>query len=202
MKKGRRLLAGLLLAAVAAALCRASAGAADPPVLSAESAILVEAETGRVLVAQNAREERAMASTTKIMTALIALEQPELDSYFTVDAEAIRVEGSSMGLREGDRVTLRTLAAGMLLASGNDAANAAAVRIGRMIPWFVEMMNARAAELGMTQTHFETPPARRGGALLDRLRSGAARPGGDCKRRFSRPLLGRTAAAAVRQSPL
>ena len=156
-KKGRRLLAGLLLAAVAAALCRASAGAADPPVLSAESAILVEAETGRVLVAQNAHEERAMASTTKIMTALIALEQPELDSYFTVDAEAIRVEGSSMGLREGDRVTLRTLAAGMLLASGNDAANAAAVRIGRMIPWFVEMMNARAAELGMTQTHFETP---------------------------------------------
>lgn len=62
-----------------------------------------------------------------------------------------------MGLREGDQVSLRTLAAGMLLASGNDAANAAAVRIGKIIPWFVEMMNEKAAELGMLQTSFETP---------------------------------------------
>ena len=155
---GLRLLCGVLLAVVFSMLIRWS-GAAEtmPPELSAASAVLIDGTTGRVLFEKNAHEERAMASTTKIMTALITLEQPDLDAMFTVDAEAIRVEGSSMGLREGDQVSLRTLAAGMLLASGNDAANAAAVRIGKIIPWFVEMMNEKAAELGMLQTSFETP---------------------------------------------
>ena len=76
----------------------------------------MEMETGRVLAGQDIHERLAMASTTKIMTALLTLEQPDLDTYFTVDAKAILVEGSSMGLLPGDQVTLRGLAVGMLLA--------------------------------------------------------------------------------------
>lgn len=124
---------------------------------SAQSAILIEASTGKVLYAKNENEHRAMASTTKIMTAMLTLEQPNLDEYFVVDPEAIKVEGSSMGLMEGDSVSLRTLAYGMLLPSGNDAANAAAKQIGGTIEAFVEMMNQRAMELGLNDTHFVTP---------------------------------------------
>ena len=124
---------------------------------SAKSAILIEVSTGQVLYAKNATERRAMASTTKIMTAMLTLEQPHLDEYFVVDPEAIKVEGSSMGLMEGDSVSLRVLAYGMLLPSGNDAANAAAKKIGGTEEAFVEMMNVRAQELGLNDTHFVTP---------------------------------------------
>jgi D-alanyl-D-alanine carboxypeptidase (penicillin-binding protein 5/6) len=125
--------------------------------VGAKAALVMEARTGRVLFAQNEQEKLPIASTTKIMTTLITLEQPNLDEIFEVDSNAIRVEGSSMGLREGDLVSLRALAVGMLLHSGNDAANAAAVRIAGSIPAFVEMMNQKAKELGMHNTSFETP---------------------------------------------
>lgn len=124
---------------------------------SAKGAVLIEASSGRVLAEQNCHERLPNASTTKIMTALITLEQPELDDPFVVDNDAIKVEGSSMGLIEGDEVTLRTLAWGMLLSSGNDAANAAAVRIAGSIDAFCEMMNQKAAALGMKDTHFSSP---------------------------------------------
>jgi len=125
--------------------------------VSAASAILIEAETGRVVFEKDAYERRPMASTTKIMSTLIALEQGNLDEYFTVDSEAIKVEGSSMGLREGDSVSLRTLCYGMMLPSGNDAANAAAVRISGSVEKFVELMNKKADELGLEDTNFVTP---------------------------------------------
>lgn len=141
------------------AVCLASgvvpARAADQPSVSAASAILVETESGRVLFAKNAQEPRAMASTTKIMTALLALEQP--DREITITEEMIRAEGSSMGLRAGDRLSLHELAAGMLSVSGNDAANAAAIAIDGSLSAFAARMNRRAAELGLTQTHFVTP---------------------------------------------
>ena len=92
--------------------------------VGAKAAVVMEAQTGALLFAQEPHKELAMASTTKIMTALLTLEQPNLDEEFIVDPEAIRVEGSSMGLQEGDTVTLRNLAGGMLTASGNDAAGA------------------------------------------------------------------------------
>lgn len=133
------------------------AGAAEMPEISAKAAVVMEAVTGRVVLAQNEEERLPMASTTKIMTALLTLEQSGLDTPFVVDPEAIRVEGSSMGLVEGAEVTLRTLAAGMLLASGNDAANAAAVKIAGSIPDFAILMNQKAAELGLADTNFETP---------------------------------------------
>ena len=116
---------------------------------SAKAAVLIEATTGRILYAKNENTELPMASTTKIMSAMLTLEQENLDEYFTVDPQAIKVEGSSMGLVEGDQVTLRILAYGMLLPSGNDAANTAAVRIGGTTEAFVEMMNQRAADLGL-----------------------------------------------------
>lgn len=124
---------------------------------SARSAIVIDSATGEILYEQNAYEKLPMASTTKIMTALIALESGSLDEEFAVDSEAIKVEGSSMGLCEGDIVSMRDLVCGMLLPSGNDAANAAAVRISGSIDEFVGLMNERAAEMGLENTHFVTP---------------------------------------------
>lgn len=130
---------------------------AEPEDITAESAILINADTGEVLYEKNSDEKRAMASTTKIMTAILTLEAGQLDKRFTVDSMAIRVEGTSMGLQEGDIVTRRALCYGMLLPSGNDAANAAAVNISGSISAFAEKMNQKAAEIGMNDTHFVTP---------------------------------------------
>lgn len=131
--------------------------AAEPPNVSAKGCVLMDAQTGQVVFAQNEQEKRPMASTTKIMTTLLTLESGSLDAPFIVDSEAIHVEGSSMGLCEGDTVTRRALCAGMLLPSGNDGANAAAISVGGNIDQFLEMMNARAKQIGMTRSYFATP---------------------------------------------
>jgi len=144
-------------AALALALIPGVHAAAAPEGISAVSAIVMEAQTGTVLYEKNADEHRAMASTTKIMTALLTIEAGDPDREFTVDPLAIRVEGTSMGLREGDRVSRRDLLYGILLPSGNDAANAAAVSVAGSIPAFVERMNERAQQLGLSDTHFVTP---------------------------------------------
>ncbi|MDD3194077.1 MAG: D-alanyl-D-alanine carboxypeptidase [Oscillospiraceae bacterium] len=129
----------------------------EPSGIDAGAYILMEMESGRMLAGRNIHDRLAMASTTKIMTALLTLEQPDLDAYFTVDAKAILVEGSSMGLLPGDRVSLRGLAVGMLLHSGNDSAGAAAAKVGGTVEGFVAMMNERAAQMGLADTHFATP---------------------------------------------
>lgn len=134
-----------------------TAYAADPPELSAKSAIVMNGDTLGVIYGKNESARRAMASTTKIMTALITLEAGDLDTPFIADSMAIRVEGTSMGLREGDTVTRRALAYGMLLPSGNDAANAAAVNIAGSLSAFAELMNKRAERIGMKDTHFVNP---------------------------------------------
>ena len=133
------------------------AAASEKPAVSAKGCVVIDALSGDVLYAQNESLRLPMASTTKIMSAYIALQQEGLDAPFMVDSEAIKVEGSSMGLQEGDTVTLRTLVCGMLLPSGNDAANAAAVRTAGSIPAFVNMMNEYAVEMGLENTHFVTP---------------------------------------------
>ena len=130
---------------------------ADVPEVSAKAFVLLDAQSGQVVCGDHAEEKRPMASTTKIMTVLLTLESGELDRPFTVDSEAIRTEGSSMGLQEGDTVTKRALCAGMLLPSGNDAANATAVAVAGEQSAFLDMMNRRAAELGMTHTCFASP---------------------------------------------
>ena len=125
---------------------------------SAQAAILIDLDNGRVYYEKNADAVLPMASTTKIMTALVVLESGmNLDEYFTVDSSAIMVEGSSMGLQKGDKVTLRALCYGMLLPSGNDAANAAAVRVAGTVDNFCRMMNERAKEMGLENTNFQTP---------------------------------------------
>ena len=146
-----------VLAALAAAAGISVTAVAAPENISAVSAIVIEADTGTALWEKNADEHRAMASTTKIMTALLTIEAGGLDREFTVDPLAILVEGTSMGLREGDRVSRRDLLYGILLPSGNDAANAAAVSVSGSIGAFVELMNSRAQELGLSNTHFVTP---------------------------------------------
>lgn len=136
----------------------ASAAASGPPGLSAVSAILVDGESGRVLFEQNAREERSIASITKLMTALVAAESAEsLEEEVTIRPEWTGIEGSSIYLRAGETVSLETLLYGLLLNSGNDAAVAVAGHCAGDVDAFVERMNARAAELGMKQTHFTNP---------------------------------------------
>lgn len=127
--------------------------------LSAQSAVVLSGGTGAVLFEKDAYTPRPIASTTKIMTALLALEAAQKlgDPVVSITREMVAVEGSSMGLREGDEISLTGLAAGMLLASGNDAANAAAIYLAGSPQAFAEQMNRRALELGMENTHFVTP---------------------------------------------
>lgn len=125
---------------------------------SASSAILMEAESGRILYEQNSHEPRLIASITKLMTALVALESGcGLQNVITVLKEAVGVEGSSIYLREGEEITLEALIYGMLLHSGNDAAMAVAIHCGGSAEQFVAAMNQKAEELGMTNSHFENP---------------------------------------------
>lgn len=123
----------------------------------AKAAILMEKETGRVLLAHNAREKLPMASTTKVMTALLALEEGNLDDVVTTGRNAYGVPGTSIYLSLGERITLRDLLYGLMLASGNDAAVAIAEHIGGDVATFCAMMTQRAAELGCTDTAFQTP---------------------------------------------
>lgn len=129
------------------------------PEVSAQSAVVLTADTGAVLFEKDGHTPRPVASTTKIMTALLALEaaQEQGDPLVDITQEMVAVEGSSMGLQAGDSISLTGLAAGMLLASGNDAANAAALYLDGSLESFTARMNQRAAALGMEDTHFVTP---------------------------------------------
>lgn len=135
----------------------AQSGVADALGLSARYAVLIDADTAQVLYAKDCDAQAPMASTTKIMTALLLLEAGEPDFSFAVTDEMVRVEGTSMGLRAGDNVSRYALACGMLLASGNDAAQAAAVHLAGSLTEFALRMNERAQEIGMTRTNFVTP---------------------------------------------
>lgn len=126
--------------------------------ISAKSAVVICGDTGEILYSHNENERMSMASTTKIMTAwLLCLMGGDLSRTIVTTPEMVTVEGSSMGLLAGDTVSLRDLLYGMMLPSGNDAANTTAIVIGGSIEGFVELMNKKAAELGLTNTHFCTP---------------------------------------------
>lgn len=154
----KRVLTAMLAGAVFLTCCApARAAGFSKEDISAESAVLINADSGEIVFEKNACERRPMASTTKIMSVLLCIESGGLDEQFVVDSEAIKTEGSSMGLMEGDTVTKRALCYGMLLPSGNDAANAAAVRVAGSVDGFVAMMNDRAERLGLRDTHFVTP---------------------------------------------
>ena len=123
--------------------------------VSATACVLMDADSGRVLYEKNGRQRMLIASTTKLMTALVALEQGTLTDVVTVTASHM-AEGSSMYLRAGEKLTLETLLYGLLLCSGNDAALALTECAGGLVP-FVALMNEKAAALGMADTHFANP---------------------------------------------
>lgn len=137
--------------------CSADAITSAAPVHSADGMIVIHPESGAVLCQKNADEQMLIASTTKIMTALVALECLDPDQEVVVDPAWTRVEGSSMYLRSGETYTVRELLYGLLLASGNDAALALACTACGSAEAFADQMNDRAAELGLKNTHFANP---------------------------------------------
>ncbi len=145
------------LAGVAALSVSSGAAAASQPAgTGAASVMLMEQESGRVLYALEPDEERLIASTTKIMTAVVALEQGDLRQRYTVTREDL-AEGSSMYLEVGENLELEELLYGLMLASGNDAALAVAHCVSGSVERFVEEMNAAAERLGLTHSHFMNP---------------------------------------------
>lgn len=131
-----------------------SASALD---VSAKGMVLMNADTGEILASKNAHLRLSMASTTKLMTALLLAETGTPEKVVVTTKQMVTVEGSSMGLLEGDQVSYHALLAGMLLSSGNDAANTTAIAVAGSVDKFVQMMNDRAEQIGMTNTHFVTP---------------------------------------------
>lgn len=127
------------------------------PENSAESAIVIDAAGLSVIYSKNADDPRGMASTTKIMTALVIIENCDPEDEFAVPKEAVGIEGSSVYLKEGEPLTVKELLYCLMLESGNDAATALALYCGGSIEGFTEMMNARAEELGLTNSHFTNP---------------------------------------------
>lgn len=125
--------------------------------VSAEKAILMDAATGRVLYEKNADQQSLIASTTKIMTALVVCEQCNVLDRMRIPKEAVGIEGSSVYLREGEVLTIQELLYGLMLHSGNDAAVALAIYCGGTVEGFAQLMNDKARVLGLTGTHFENP---------------------------------------------
>ncbi len=144
--------------AVGACLLRAAPPAsAQPPPIRAAAAVLVDAETGAVLYQNHMHQSRPVASATKVMTALLALENSSLDDSVIVSPAATKVDGSSLYLKPGDLMRMDDLLAAILLKSANDAALAIAEHISGTIPAFAERMNERARRLGASHTHFVNP---------------------------------------------
>lgn len=148
----RKLFAGTaaVLAAVLLLSCPVSA-------LSAQKAILTDGLTGQVLFEKAADSKSLIASTTKIMTALLVCENENVLDLVQVPAQAVGIEGSSIYLKAGEVVSVQELLYGMMLCSGNDAATALAIHCAGSVAAFVQMMNVRAAELGLSSTHFANP---------------------------------------------
>ena len=127
------------------------------PEVSAKAAIGIEASSGEIFYSKNIHTRLPMASTTKIMTAIIAIEEGELSDTVTVNKDAVGIEGSSIYLYEGERLTLEELLYALMLESANDAAMAIAIHVAGDIESFVMLMNDKAAELGLENTHFDNP---------------------------------------------
>jgi len=132
-----------------------------PPIPQAESAIVVDGESGAVLYARNGHARLPQASTTKIMSSIVAIENGRLSDRVTVDVDSNKLywqtESTVMGLMPGQTVSLETLLYGMMLSSGNDAAIAVAKHVAGSEARFVEMMNAKAKVMGLKDTQFRNP---------------------------------------------
>ncbi|WP_141433384.1 D-alanyl-D-alanine carboxypeptidase family protein [Bacillus sp. 03113] len=125
--------------------------------VGAKSAILMDQKTGRILFEKDAYEKSRIASITKIMTAIIAIESGKMNDMVKVSEKAVQAEGSSLYLIPGEKIKLKDLVYGLMLRSGNDAAVAIAEHVGGSLDGFVFLMNQKAAEIGMKKTHFANP---------------------------------------------
>ena len=148
----------ILLLSIGAGLKPIPAGAEpDEPQISAEAAALIDVSSGRILYEKQADKRMRIASITKIMTAIIAIEHGDLEAKVTVSSQAQGVEGSSIYLKAGEKIPLEHLLYGLMLRSGNDAAVAIAEHIGGSLEGFVYLMNEKAAYLGLERTQFANP---------------------------------------------
>lgn len=127
------------------------------PTINSRAAIIYDRSSGAVLFGKNENEKRKMASTTKIMTAIVVLENSNLDDIVTVSSKAAGTGGSRLGLKTNDKISVRDLLYGLMLCSGNDAAVALAEHVGGNIQGFATLMNNKTTSLGLTSTHFVTP---------------------------------------------
>lgn len=155
----KRLIALILVASFAFIFAPAfPVSAMSLPSVSARSAVLIEAESGKVLFGKSENTRLPMASTTKIMTAIVAIELcADLDAFISVDKRAVGVEGSSVYLYSGEKISIRSLLYALLLSSANDAAAAIAFALCGSIESFAVQMNALADRLGLSDTHFTNP---------------------------------------------
>lgn len=129
----------------------------EQPSISASSAILVDAKTGQILFEKNARERRSIASTTKMMTAIITIERAKLDEQVNISKLATQVGESQLQLQPGEKMSVKSLLYGLLLRSGNDTAVALAEYVGKSIAGFADLMNRKASSIGANDTHFANP---------------------------------------------
>lgn len=129
----------------------------EPPILDAGAWIVVDAETGIALLESSADEERAMASVTKLMTALVVRDHADLDTRVRISQTAADVGEAEIGLVAGEVWSIRDLLAAVLVRSGNDAATALAEHVGGSVEGFADLMNAKAAEMGLVHSHFVNP---------------------------------------------
>ncbi|WP_174497800.1 D-alanyl-D-alanine carboxypeptidase family protein [Salirhabdus euzebyi] len=131
--------------------------ASAAPGVSANNAVLMEYESGRVLYDKGGHEQRSIASITKIMTAIVAIESGKLEEEVTVSDRASRTEGSSIYLKPGDKMKLKDLVYGLMLRSGNDSAVAIAEHVGGSVEGFTHLMNEKATWIGMEKSSFSNP---------------------------------------------
>lgn len=129
----------------------------NEPKIDSRYAIILDRESKAILYGKNEHTKTKMASTTKIMTALITIENTDLNNVVKISKKAAGTGGSRLKLKTGDQITVKDLLYGLLLRSGNDAAVAIAEYVAGSIPEFANLMNQKAMELGLTNTHFETP---------------------------------------------
>lgn len=135
----------------------ASSEVTNEPSLNSRAAIIYDRTSGSVLFGKNENKKRKMASTTKIMSAIVVIENANLNDIVTVSAKAAGIGGSRLGLHTNDKITVLNLLYGLLLCSGNDAAVALAEHVGGNIEGFANLMNSKCSKLGLSSTHFVTP---------------------------------------------
>ena len=158
-KIGCELIGVMLVLAVILSFTKAVEANSDAEELETNSriALIYDRASGQILYEKNGEKQTPMASTTKIMTAIVVLENADLTETVTINAKAAGIGGSRLGLKKNDKITVNDLLYGLMLRSGNDAAVALAIHVGGSIEGFANMMNEKAKEMRLTNSHFVVP---------------------------------------------